>query len=102
MKQTADQNDEEVVGGKGLTPHTPSLRHTPAKIQFQSPGCTPIVKDKPLRMLGGEVQGLQVAESVGVGLGYGPDRAPGPGSSEESVQLISRKHIFGSIFYYEF
>lgn len=100
MKQTADQNHQEVVGGKGLTPHTPSLCHTPAKIQFL--GCTPIVKDKPLRMLEGVVQGLQVTESVGVGLGYGPDRAPGPGSSEESVHLISRKHVFGSIFYYEF
>lgn len=66
MNQTAAQSDEEVVGGKGLTPHTPSLSHTSAKIQFQFMGCTPVIEDKPLAVLGVGVQSLQKTESKSV------------------------------------
>lgn len=66
MKQTAAQSDEEVAGGKGLIPHIPSLSHTPAKIQFQFMGCTPVIEDKPLLVLGVGVQSLRRTESKSV------------------------------------
>lgn len=101
VKQTAAQSDEEVAAGKGLIPHFPSLSHTPAKIQFQFADCTPVIEDKPLPELGVGVRacgGQRASVLLGGVLTASRTRV----SSEEGFQLIPRKHISGSIFYWEF